>query len=156
MTKKTENGVQDTPENSSLPVDSLAAAFAAGMKQALEQVAPKPAFDYAEYIQRPENIDPATTLKRPVLQHGHPINIWGIKKDDAIINHLNELEPGEYLGGRVKVILMGREPNQKLNVTYPWDTVQERMKNQTLFSSFSDLLQKINNEQKQKAASKDN
>ena len=74
MTKKTENGVQDTPENSSLPVDSLAAAFAAGMKQALEQVAPKPAFDYAEYIQRPENIDPATTLKRPVLQHGHPIN----------------------------------------------------------------------------------
>lgn len=134
------------PETPSVPVDALAEAF----QKALEGVAPPKPFDYSEYLQRPENQDPADSLKTPVLQHMQPLSIKGASDD--LIRHLNELEPGKYIGGRVTVELIGRPPHQKFNITYPWQSMNDRMRNQNLFTSFSDLLQKINAEQKAKAS----
>lgn len=135
-------------DNPTVSVADLAAVF----QTLVEQIKPKE-FDYNEFINRPENRDPAEQLTTPVLQHGHPIQIRGCSQDT--IKHLNELVPGEYIGGRVKVTLKGQPPHQHFHIDYPWQTAQDRMHNHTLFTSFSDLVQKINQEQKAKTASKD-
>ena len=136
-------------DSKSVDINALAAAFQQGMAAAIEQAKPKE-FDYAEWMNRPENRDPFLDLKRPVLQHGQPIQIRGASADT--IKHLNELEPGDYIGGRVQVRVAGQAPHEKVFINYPADSVTDRMHNQTLFSSFSDLVKKISEEQKARSA----
>jgi hypothetical protein len=136
--------VQDTP---SVPVDVLAAAFS----QAIELARPKPV-DVAQIFIDHDNADPVKRLRRKITQCGAAIQIRGCSDD--LVKHLNELEPGVYLNGRVTVEQRGNPPHESLDIQYPRTSVTDRVINQGLFSSFSVLLQLINAEQKARAAAK--
>ena len=107
---------------------------------------PKPVEDSAAQLARRRANDPWYRLVRPVYQHGQPVQIKGCS--DATVENLNNLVPGEYINKRVKVTVKGEAPNEQVHINYPIETAGERMKNAGLFSSFSDLLQKIADEQK--------
>ena len=130
-------------KDSQVSLDALTAA----LTQVMQANQPAKKVDVAEYLRRPENREPE--LKRPVIQNGQPIQIKGASQDT--INHLNNLESGEYLeGGIVRVEVRGQEPFQTVHITYPCATVDQRMKIYSLVSSFSDMVQKIAKEQRER------
>ena len=138
----------DNKSGATISAEDLAAAFQLGMTAALDAAkGPKP-FDYAEYAQQPDVKDLMTggqhRLKQPVYQNGFLVNLRGCS--DATIERLNGLKPGRYLGGRVEVTVKGDPPNESFHINYPWATVDERMRNYGMFSSFSDLVAKIDQE----------
>jgi hypothetical protein len=125
---------------------ALAAAITAGIaaNQPARQV------PFHEYMALPENREPE--LKRPVFQNGQPIQIRGCSADT--IKHCDELEPGAYLGGVIRVTRNGQPPNEETHIDYPWSSVNERMIIYGLVSSFSDMVAKIHKEQRERAAVK--
>ena len=76
-------------------------------------------------------------LKRPAFQNGFEVNPSGLS--DEVIDRLANLAPGAYLGGRVKVAL----ENDAVHLIYKNREIEHRMANDRLFSSFSDLVNKI-------------
>ena len=123
-----------------LDLNALAKAIADG----ITATQPTKDVSFEDYIKRPGVMEPK--LKRPVFQHGHPIQIKGCSQDT--IKHLDELQPGDYFGGLVKVTLRGYEPDVELHIDYPCATIDERMKVYSHVTSFSDMVQKMAKEQK--------
>ena len=117
---------------------------------ALQAIQPKKEVDYFEYLQRPENRDPAERLTRPVFQHGIPVNLHGVSDDT--IKHLNEMQPGIYFDGIVTVELNGKPPHEALYIEYDIKNRDIRFKNHTLFTSLSDLAKKCNEQHKEQVA----
>ncbi len=76
-------------------------------------------------------------LKRPAFQNGFEVNPSGLS--DEVIDRLANLAPGAYLGGRVRVAI----ENDAVHLIYKNREIEHRMANDRLFSSFSDLVNKI-------------
>lgn len=140
----------DTPV--SITMSDLSAAFAAGMAEAMKQVAPKPPFDYAEYLARPENQDPADKLKRKTFHHGQPIQIRGCSQ--ATLDNLDALEAGTYIDDMVTVEVRGKYPHEEVFIETPFVDRDRRLQFYQRVSSFSDLVQKIVAEQRERKAKK--
>ena len=170
MSKKVVSEEQEVTTPTLSPQDIaaiVATAVAEAVKQTTNQTAEvlekvversKPDADTfypsAEYLARPENQDPARELAIKVTQHGRQINLWGLRNTDTV-KHLNNiidftqkwlgagrLLPLSYFNGRVTVTLKGHGDDQKLDIDYPFGH-QHTAVNKDYFSSFSDLVQKI-------------
>lgn len=99
---------------------------------------------FEEYVRRPGKLEPV--LDRPTFQNGQPIQIKGCSKDT--LKHVNGLRPGKYISDVVTVTVKGTAPSQEVHITYPCASNDDRLRYNSLFSSFSDLVQKISQEQK--------
>jgi len=89
--------------------------------------------DYQEKLKRETKV-----LKRPAFQNGFEVNPSGCS--DEVIDRLSKLAPGTYLGGAVRVAIDG---NDGVHLIYKNKTVEQRMANERLFGSFSELVNKI-------------
>lgn len=74
----------------------------------------------------------------PVYQNGREAVARGLKKET--IERAPKLRPGKYLGGVVEVL---HDNRGRVHLTYKNSNVTDRMKFQTIVSSFDDLIDKI-------------
>lgn len=74
----------------------------------------------------------------PVYQNGKEAQARGLKPET--IEHAPKLRAGKYLGGKVEV---ARDNRDRVHLLYKYSKVEDRMRFQTIVSSFDDLIAKI-------------
>lgn len=131
--------------------NTLAAAIAAGiapLAQGIASLAPKPEMKegdpaYTEYLKAQGLFD---VFEKPVYQNGYEAEARGLSEE--VRTRVCRLRPGQYLKRRVTVEVDGRSVHLK----YPTKREDDRMINMGLWSSFSDLVNKIWDEMHQPVA----
>lgn len=74
----------------------------------------------------------------PVFQNGREARAKGLKPET--IERAPQLRAGKYLGGKVEVV---RDNRDRVHLLYKASKVEDRMRFQSIVSSFDDLIQKI-------------
>lgn len=140
MAKKTAEEVgQKEAQVSTVGLSELASALV----QAIEATQPKrkktPIDRKPGDPWQPKDGSPKLKLKRKHFQHGIPIDPDMLTNEQITL--LNQLKPGSYMGGYVKVY---RRRDKGIDIDYPIKTAAQRLRlvNQFGITSFDTLIQR--------------
>lgn len=139
--------VVEAPEEAKVGTSELANALVTAINAAKGPEKKTPFNRKVNTPWTPKDGSPKLKLTRKMYQHGLPVNAARVSNE--VIKLLNELQPGTYCDGFVKV---NKRRDWGINVDYPIKTAAQRLRlvNQFGIRNFAELLQYCINEYRSK------
>jgi hypothetical protein len=137
MAAQTKNEYTPNPEPT---VNDAVAAIAAAFQQTLATVAPKKVTMAQLRPKTPFNPEAKTGRKlvRATYQNGTKLNPTFLT--DREIALVNQLKPGKFVGGLVRVVERDHGPDKEIHILYENKTAEQRIALKDQARNFTDIL----------------